>query len=315
MLKKQTEALKLAEDLLADIELSRVDAENLLLKASRLARLIGDEDSLQWLQLELNGYTFNQSTRPHLKRSGRIYKNEKGEERAKVRSFGAIASNIKSLEGMLSTLHTPSLSGEHLSLALNAHYRNVGQVTNSIAELSAIRSAVIANLYEVATRTYHELLFSESQGELFESTRQHVDSMLAPLSGTALTKVESIIERLDAGDPEAISQAMSTCRRLIDSFADAVFPPQEEPIQHGEQKVDVRKSNVLNRIDAFVRQCTSSKSRQGRLRQAMRGIYDRVSTGIHNDVTLSEARFLFLETYVLLGEILSLKTPSPTQIS
>ncbi|GID98578.1 hypothetical protein Adi01nite_79900 [Amorphoplanes digitatis] len=38
----------------------------------------------------------------------------------------------------------------------------------------------------------------------------------------------------------------------------------------------------------------------------MRGIYDRVSTGVDNDVSHSEARFLFLETYTILGEILSI---------
>jgi hypothetical protein len=56
----------------------------------------------------------------------------------------------------------------------------------------------------------------------------------------------------------------------------------------------------------YVRQHTQSKSRQQRLRQALRGIYERVSAGVHDDVTPSEARFLFLETYVALGEILAL---------
>ena len=35
-------------------------------------------------------------------------------------------------------------------------------------------------------------------------------------------------------------------------------------------------------------------------------LFDRVSSGVHNDVSVSEARALFLNTYLLLGEILHL---------
>jgi predicted NBD/HSP70 family sugar kinase len=138
--------------------------------------------------------------------------------------------------------------------------------------------------------------------------------MLAPVSAKALERIESIIERLAKGEEEAISHAMSTCRRLIDSFADAVYPAQSEPVLVDGQPVEANKSKVLNRIDLYVRQYTTSKSRQQRLRQLLRGIYDRVSTAVHNDVTPAEARFLFLETYVALGEILAL-APKPEMAS
>jgi hypothetical protein len=37
-----------------------------------------------------------------------------------------------------------------------------------------------------------------------------------------------------------------------------------------------------------------------------KNLYDRVSATVHSDVTLEEARSLFLETYLLLGEIITL---------
>jgi hypothetical protein len=36
-------------------------------------------------------------------------------------------------------------------------------------------------------------------------------------------------------------------------------------------------------------------------------LYDRVSTGVHSDVDAQEAINLFFNTYLLLGEILTLK--------
>ena len=48
--------LELSKELLDDIELSRTNVENLILKASRLARLVGSEEIRQWLKFEMGGY-------------------------------------------------------------------------------------------------------------------------------------------------------------------------------------------------------------------------------------------------------------------
>jgi hypothetical protein len=48
--------LDLAKELLDDIELSRLSAESLLLKASRLARWVGSDEIKYWLNLEMKGY-------------------------------------------------------------------------------------------------------------------------------------------------------------------------------------------------------------------------------------------------------------------
>ena len=303
---RQEEARKLSEDLLDDIELVRVSSEQMLLKAVRLARLIGDESALEFLQFELHGYQFTSQTRKYLKATGRLFKADEG-EKAYCDSLGAVEANIRANEARLNTLSTPSLSGDGLITALRNHHVNVNDATGSISKYGAIRSAIIGELHSFASRTYYELTFSEEQASLFESVRQDIDGMLAPLSGGALQKVESIMERLSVGEEEATSQAMNTCRRLIDSFADAVFPAQNEPAKIGDQKLEVKKSHVLNRIDVFVYGKTESKSRRSRLRQTMRGIYERVSTGVHSDVTAAEARFLFLETYIVLGEIIALE--------
>jgi hypothetical protein len=44
-------------------------------------------------------------------------------------------------------------------------------------------------------------------------------------------------------------------------------------------------------------------------------LYDRTGTAVHNDATPEEAQFLFLQTYLFVGEILSLPNlpPPPVQ--
>ncbi len=52
--------VELAKELLDDIELNRMSAEHLLLKATRLARFMGSEETQQWLRLEMIGYNITE---------------------------------------------------------------------------------------------------------------------------------------------------------------------------------------------------------------------------------------------------------------
>jgi hypothetical protein len=115
-----------------------------------------------------------------------------------------------------------------------------------------------------------------------------------------------VIDRLAEGDSEGISQALATCRRILEAFADAIFPPTEATIELGGNTLKLDASKHQNRINAYIAQRTESASRRQRLRQNLSNLFDRVSTGVHDDVTAEEAYSLFLNTYLFLGEVLHL---------
>jgi hypothetical protein len=64
--------IDLAHDLIDDIELSRLPAEQLLLKTARLARLVEDDEVAKWLRFELNGYYNDPDSRALMLRLGRL---------------------------------------------------------------------------------------------------------------------------------------------------------------------------------------------------------------------------------------------------
>lgn len=66
------------------------------------------------------------------------------------------------------------------------------------------------------------------------------------------------------------------------------------------------QQNVLNRLQAYSHQQGISKGRRDRLRRTLGDLYDRCSAATHSEVSVEEARFVFLQTYVVLGEVLSL---------
>jgi AbiTii len=297
--------LELASELLTDIELGRISADKVLLKASRLARIIGDEQTLAWLHYELYGYnSTDELSVNYMGWTGRWTDFDK--KLGWWHGLAQIEAQIDAYRAKLDTLRLPDIASDYAAVALNQIRQDSQATSTIIGTLSGIRSKVMALLHRFATVRYYELAFSSRQETIFESAKSAIDALLAPVSGEALKQVDVIYERLSEGDPEAVSQALLTCRRLIDGFADAVFPARDEPLIIDGSEVKLTAQHHQNRINAFVREHSQSASRRNRLRRRLEHLYERVAAGVHSDVSPDEARFLFLDTYLLLGEILSL---------
>lgn len=307
---KSEYARTLAEEVLDDIELSRLPADQLVLKASRLARLVGHDELHQWLHYELHGYRQGEEPEKYMAWTGRWIDKEKNS--AWWGSLGQIEGALLASEAKLQALRLPALSGAGIVTAVNAVGANLNAAAGSISTLKGIRSRVIALMHRYVTDIHYQLEFSTRQETIFETAKLRVDALLAPIAGEVLSRIDSIYQRLASDDPEAISQALTTCRRLIDAFADQVFPPQEQPRQTDDgATILLGPEQSLNRINAFVQDHTHSTSRRARIRRRLKDLHERVNVGVHADVSAEEARFLFLDTYLLLGEILSLATPAP----
>lgn len=301
---KHEEALRLAEELLTDVELERLKASEIVLKASRLARLMGHEDLTTFLSYERNGYPTDGTASHWVGRAGR------GSDAGEL--YPASISKIEALLTAASQAVTAmqgggNYSGEYAYIASSNHDSSIAGHARVAGDMSGICGQVVATVYDMVADIYHELLFSELQASLFADTQRKIDGSLAAASGSALNKIERVSDRLRDGDPESVSQALTTCRRLIDSCADFVFPPQSQAYQIGDGvTLKVGQQNVLNRLQAFTHRQGLPKGRRDRLRRTLSDLYDRCSAGAHAEVTVEEARFVFLHTYVALGEVLTL---------
>jgi AbiTii len=309
-MRRQEEALKLADELLADIELERCTTEQCLLKARRLARLTGNSEWDDFVRFELNGYDGSEESLNFMDKTGRW--TNKAEPQGKWMSLATLESFVTSQKSRLAQMTTPNLSGDYVNTAMSKHLNTQTAVVNAITENHAVISRVRAVLHDFISQAYFELAFSESQATLFEAARIDIDIRIGPLSNTALDKVDSIIDRLNSGNTEGVSQAMSTCRRLIDSIADSIYPPRDEPIELGGNTVKIGPQNYLNRINAYVAERVQSKGRRDRIRRSLSDIYERVSAGVHAEVSIDEAKYLFLHTYIVLGEVVMLTDATRT---
>jgi hypothetical protein len=93
----------------------------------------------------------------------------------------------------------------------------------------------------------------------------------------------------------------------------ALFPPTEEKILINNQILDCGHEKVKNRIRAYIHKNTPSQGRYERMNAMLGKLYERVSAGVHKDVTSDEAKAVVLGTYLLLGEIVTLESDVPSR--
>jgi len=108
---KATHIIELCKELLDDIELSRINSEALLLKATRLARLSGSDEVRQWLRYEMSGYLPKDPlSAKYMNQTNRWLDRKEGE--AFFGSLAQVESSIEGLKLQLSTLKVDSVSGD-----------------------------------------------------------------------------------------------------------------------------------------------------------------------------------------------------------
>lgn len=296
--------LDLAKELLDDIEFSRLEIEPLFMKAARLARLCGSEEFKKWIGFEMRGYNSNDPiSLKYMTKTARWIDRE--ENRGYWVPLSQIESTTKSQTMKLNALSTPNISGVAAAIRImEDHYKNVNSVANTISKYTGIRSRALGILHDFVASIYYEKELDHLAESIFENYKNDVDTLISDLCSDVLQQIPSVVNRLSEGDTESVSQALTTIRRIIDSFADAIFPPTDETYEIGGNQLSLAANRHLNRLNAFVHERVESKGRKDKIRQNLTNLYGRVSTGVHAEVSIEEAQSLFLNCYLVLGEIL-----------
>jgi hypothetical protein len=319
--------LTLARELLDDIELGgRLSPETLLLKASRLARAMEAPEMQTWLAFELKGYPLQELSPVGVelaKGVGRVI--DPAKLTGYFQPYPQLLGIIRAWEMELQALKVPDVHfapsssnpqeyvagvfGQHVQTAagpVKAAIDRMAQLSLNISNVRGIVSKVVAALHEFVAATYYELAFRSLAEGIFEAHRKQIDALLAASAGEALQKMPAIAERLAAGDSEAVSNAMTTGRRVLLAFADAIQPPTSEKLPYGDQFIEAGPDKYLNRVRYAIKQRCTSERRERRLLQTLVHLNDCFGAGTHADISPEEARALFVALYVFLGEVLSL---------
>lgn len=334
------EALSLSSEILHNIELSELPLANIALKTSRLARLLNEHDIQKIMELEVRGYPSTPSGVPpdvwqlavmagrRCEREDLITKETK--EYVYTESIEALEQEIKMAPVALEAARDPDISisssNPYQSVSLpQGHDMERHMIKTGVATASKRLSERRALIYGYALRKHYELKFSGIADDVFSRIRERVDSAVGKTVPAAVQKLSAAYDNLRSENPEDWSNAVHSCRRVLQDLADVVFPPQDEDkIVHAggkEKKVKLGKDNYINRIIAFVEDHSSSDrfnhivgSQLHFLGDRLDAVFQAAQKGSHATIiSPEEADRYVVYTYLIVGDVLSLLEDNPKE--
>ncbi|WP_375560364.1 ComEA family DNA-binding protein [Bernardetia sp. OM2101] len=112
---------------------------------------------------------------------------------------------------------------------------------------------------------------------------------------------------LNSNSDEELSHSLTTCRRMIENFADIVYPPREE--LHKGRKVG--KSQYINRLWAFIDSVVESdtnkllaQSHLEYLGKYLESIHKLSNKGVHAKLAKLEAIKTVFHLYLVFADLL-----------
>lgn len=325
------EALALSDEVLRNIELSEIPLARAALKLSRLARLLNDSDYQRMMELEVSGYPMTPNGVPPdvyalAVRAGREH--ERKDPKSKTVSKYIYATSIEELELEASSAQVALAAARDPDVSVSS--ANPKQFVhnplgNERERISIRRNAAIAQrrlssrrsfLYTYALKRNHELKFSGIADDIFSRVRERVDDRIGDKVPAAVQKLSAVYENLNSDNAEDWSNAVHSCRRILQDLADSIYPARDDAtIEVGGKSKTIKlgPDNYVNRIIAFLQERTESErfqeivgSHLSYIGERLDSVFRAAQKGSHATVNRDEADRYVVYTYLLVGDVLSI---------
>lgn len=325
------ECTELSSEILKNFELSELPVSNIILKCLRLCRLLGDEDGILLFSYESSGYPkerdglLNPETWRIAGIAGRRYtKIEKKDgvsstqEYANTTLLARIEELIKTQKVRLSASADPDVSvssanPNQMVFAPTGNMRERTVVVSSIAENQDWLQRIQGHLYAYILQIYNRLAYGNIIEDTFTKARLAVNDRLTSLCPKSIGKFVSVYENMDSENPEDWANAVHSCRRILLDLADALYPPQKDPILIGKKEILLGHDQYINRLVQFISCKEGSQTYFNVVGSDLRSIGERldaindaVCKGTHVNVSKDEASRYIIHTYLLVSDIISL---------
>lgn len=326
------EAAALSEEILKNIELSQLPLANIALKTSRLARLLNDFDTQKVMEYEASGYPYTpDGVKPAIYKLAVAAGRECHQKDAKSKevkdyvyttSIEELEQEVKSAEAALASARDPDVSVSSAN-PNQMVWNPIGNkferdtIRSNAAQAQRRLSARRSFIYSYVLKRHHELRFSGIADDIFSRVREKVDSAIGNKVPDAVQKLAAVYENLQSENPENWSNAVHSCRRILQDLADALYPSREDVTKEidGKKKtIKMGAENYINRLVAFVEERSTSERFQEIVGSHLAFLGDRLDSvfraaqkGSHAGiVTKGEADRYVVYTYLITGDILSL---------
>lgn len=206
-----------------------------------------------------------------------------------------------------SGLHPVDLYFEHRS---TSKARTVYRIRASDCE--TILQRVRQRVHRFLSQAEKQLVYGQLHSDVFERNRRYVELRLGELCPDAIAKFVSAYDRVNEDDPEARAQALTSCRRLLKSLADVLYPPRGDPVVGANGKAhDLSEEKYVARLWQYVYEKLGDSRSTNVLKASLQDLGNRIdslyaltSKGVHAEVSDFEASQCLIQTYVLVSDLI-----------
>ncbi len=333
--------LTIVTESLSEIESGNKPLSAVIRKAIRVAKLRDDFYNLMWLEWEMIDLTDKTlkyevlgNLKLHIKedqfrtlkerfsvqwaheRKVKILTDPslgKVEETYLHMGVGEIEEEIQHIEKEINNVKIPNgLHPADLYYVNNTNSIIKTMFLHELKEMKKVLERIRQRVYEFLISVEKELLFGQIYTDIFEQNRLYVEAKLEKISPESLKQFISAYRRIKDDEPESWAQALVSCRRLLKSLADALYPPGLHwVVGFDGKKHKLTDENYIARLWQFVYE-KLSKSRSGNLLRTqieeigkrLDRLYDLINKGVHDNVSRFEVNQAIIQTYLIIGDIL-----------
>jgi DNA uptake protein ComE-like DNA-binding protein len=312
-------ALGVIEETLKELESSKGSILSAIQKLQRSASIVGDEQIRLWCAIQLGDATY---VNPLKDLSDFLVEHQ--DPSSKEYEEG-LTKHIEILE-KLGLTHEIHFTNEELNIKLASSgggYINIGFVEERYADLVRLKKGndgtyyknqlnnhlnyVKKKAHELAANLYKQLKFSGTVNSCFDLLKDAVDDKLLDLNPIIAEQLMLAFKSVSSSKEEEWSQALTTCRRLIEALADQLYPPTNVK---GNGR-PLGQTQYVNRLWAFMDSSIESKSNKELAKAHVDVLGSWLETinklsnkGVHADLGKLEATKAVFHTYLMIADIL-----------
>lgn len=310
----------------------------LVRRCHRIAALRGDAVNLSWLSIEGTDLTVESKTLGNDTLADRLLRevpeSERVRSRTKILAYMArrkhgedgdiYGASIEQAESALQQINDeleivsrvpPGMHPQDLGLRLLRMDGQRAPLVKARHPFEQLITVTRAALWEFLVATEWTLTFGEASAETFDRLRTYVDQQLTTIAAPALEQFQSAYRRLKEGGAEERAQAVTSCRRVLKTLADELFPARDEQyVGLDGQARDVKDDDVINRLAAFVTETVGSHQNGPAVQAAVEDVGTRVhalielsSKGLHHEIGEYEVDTCVVQTYLIVADVLRMR--------
>jgi hypothetical protein len=231
-----------------------------------------------------------------------------------VKEFKRISESLAPVSGLTpGDTYAASRAADKQRQVLEPVILETGQI------VERVRDTIWAFLIE----TESQLERGQQSSSIFDRAQGYINSALAQHAPAAAAAFVAAQERLSEGSDEALSHALTSCRRVLKDLADALFPATDEVVV-GDDGVERVMSDEYykNRLLEYVKREMGKHAHSTVVLASLQSLGSRLNAldqlankGVHDQVSIAEAETCIVWTYLFAGDVLRIADGSSALLS